>query len=358
MASWEWVLGSEAGLPLSELVTATGRKMAFTRNSFPEAVCTIDHEDEAAADVFNVLRHGGTPQLGAYRINDAGTKSLKFWGRLAVVAEDSADASTLTLTFRGPFYTLIGDGSSRGRFTSASRVFTPTPGGTIAWTLIEEANAESDTLIREGAIGTTVSHERTYEHKNVGEAIVELTRLLDGFDFEVLPLNPNDNDGKIGEFVVYSPRQGSELSNVVFEYGPDTLDNVQSVKRGITPPVNKARVLGNDGLVGNAQDDASIAKYGLNERVESYDAADQASLDQRAHALLRPNPIEVVEFTPDPDLAPQPWDDYWLGDAPRFRADRGALQISGRPRINGVGIDIDDDGHEAAHTLAFELEAA
>lgn len=350
MATWTWVLADEDGIALAELTGARDRRISFRRNGVPEAACGLSLEDPTAGDLYDVLAGGGIPQLRAYR-----DSALRFSGQLWTTSDAAEHDALVTVTFRGPFATLLGDGSNTGRFTAALREFAGTDAGTLAWTLIDEANSDSDTLIRQGTIEATVARDRTYEHKNVGDAIVELTGVQDGFDFEVDPLDPNDAAGKLGEFNVYA-EQGEDRPLVIFEYGADTLRNVASVTRTKQRPINKVRVLGTDGIVGEAEHAVSIAKYGLFMRVESYDAADAGVLGGRAQAALRPDPITVVEYVPDPALAPQPWDDYWIGDTVRFRARRGALIVSEAPRVNGVDIAIDDNGHEAEHKLTFEVE--
>jgi hypothetical protein len=78
------------------------------------------------------------------------------------------------------------------------------------------------------------------------------------------------------------------------------------------------------------------------------DVSEQATLDDKAQALLRPDPIKVVAFTPDPTLAPLPWDDYWLGDTVSFFGRRGAFVEDVTARINKITVVIDDEGNEAA----------
>jgi hypothetical protein len=339
MPAWSFLLADQVGNPVAELATGAGRSLTFTRNAYPEATVTLSHDDDAASKFFDTLS-SGIPTLRAYRDG-----VLRFHGDLAPFTEALEEAAQLTLLFRGPFARLIGYGQSRGRFTAASRAFTATDAGQIAKTLIDEATGSG--VATTGTIEASKTRTRTYQYANVGEAVTNLTRVLDGFDFEVTPIEYSA--GSIGQLSVYTS-QGSDLSSsVLFQHGPGTLANVREVTRQTEPPINYARVLGTNGRFAVKQDAASIAKYGywIVQETQS-DVSEQATLDDKAQALLRPDPVKVVAFTPDPALAPLPWDDYWLGDTVSFYGRRGAFTEDVTARINKITVAIDDEGNEAA----------
>jgi hypothetical protein len=337
MPTWSFLLADGFGNGVAELATGAGRSLTFTRNAYPECTVTISHDDDAATAFFDALRNG-IPTLRAYRDG-----VLRFHGELAPFTETLEEAAQLTLLFRGPFARLIGYGQSRGGFLS--HIFTATDAGQIAKTLIDLTDPSG--VATTGTIEATKLRDRTYQYANVGEAVTDLTKILDGFDFEVLPIEITA--GKIGEFVVYA-RQGSDKSSTVkFQYGPGTLANVHSVTRQTEPPINYARVLGANGLIAVKTDAASIAKYGQWTVQESVsDVVEQATINDRAQALLRPDPVKVVAFSPDPTLAPAPWDDYWLGDTVGFFGRRGAFVEDLTARINKITVVVDDEGNEAA----------
>jgi hypothetical protein len=122
--------------------------------------------------------------------------------------------------------------------------------------------------------------------------------------------------------------------------------------------MNTSRVLGANGAVSYsnvvqqaAKDSASRAKYGTWEgQISASDASEQQTLDDKANALLRPNPIKTIDFTPDPKLGPMPFDDYYVGDTVYFYANRNALVEGPTPvRVNAFTVVIDPDtGLEAA----------
>lgn len=341
MPAWTFFLADRAGANLAELTTAQGRTLTYQRNWFPEAQLQISHDDDAAALLLAAVPNGGA-RLKAYRTDRDGVTRLKFNGYLAPFDEALEEAAALNLTFRGPFSRLLGDGQTPGRFTAASVSFAQLDAGQIAKQLIDGTAPVG--INTTGTIEPTKPRDRTYEYANIGEAIIALTNVIDGFDFEVIPLAGPD----IGQLLVYAS-QGGPQPGARFEYGPDTLHNVAAVGRQTVPPRNVARILGANGLVGLATDQASIDLHGewwIQE--QQADISDQATLNARAAAALRPSPTTVVSFTPDPAIAPSPWDDYWLGDAVAFYGKRGAFVQAAQLRVSLITVVIDDEGNEAA----------
>lgn len=342
------MLCDPAGVQLAELGTARDRLLAFQRNTYGEATFTLSHDDDAAQLLLDTVKNAGIPTLRCYRqgTNDpAGV--LRLNGYLAAINETAdPDAAALAATFRGPFSRLLGDGADRGRFTSAA--FTATDAGQIAKNLLDApdgANLDGYTgLGTTGTIQATKLRDRLYVNTNVGEAIVNLTRVRDGFDFEEAYVAQGTT---LAVLNVYAS-QGSVQPNARFEYGPNTIGNVRSLQRTIQQPINRAKVLGANGLVGTAQDNASIAKYGLWPIQQGApDVLEQTTLDDKARALLRPNPVKTIAFVPELAISPLPWEDFWLGDTIRFFASRGALQEDLTVRVNAITIAIDDTGREA-----------
>lgn len=348
-ASWTWLLADAAGNALCELTTAAGKQIVFKRNTLSEATCTISHEDEAASLLWNALMNTGVPTLLCYRRGANDTIAVdRFNGYLAPFSEDAEEQATLSLVFRSPFGRLIGDGSTSGRFLVPELApFVDVDAGQIAKALIDAANADSFTgLATTGLILPSKVRNRTYPlGQNIGQAVINLTNVLDGFDFVETPV---DGGGTTLAELSIAPSMGVDRPNVRFEYGADTLANVRKVSRTVAPPVNVAMVIGANGLTAIKTDEASIAVYGKwPTLVSQTDVTEQATLDDKAWALLRPKPTRVIQFTPDPALAPLPWDDFNLSDTGRFFARRGALQEDVAVRLNAMAVVIDEHGNEA-----------
>lgn len=341
--SWSWLLCDSAGAFLAELVTASGRQISYQRNTYAEAQFTISHEDDAAAAFFTAVSNGGLPTLQCYRDG-----VLRFNGHFAPCQEELEDTALLTATFRGPFWKLYGDGSGTGRFTSGLVSFTSQDAGAIAKSLIDTANTDAFTgLATTGSIATTVTRTRSYQDANVGAAIVALSNVLNGFDFQERYVSSGTT---MALFDVFAS-QGSDMPTARFEYGQDTLRNVRNVQRTIAPPVNAVKMLGGNGLTSLKTDSASIAQFGKwYQQASASDVTEQATLDDAAQELIRTAPVKTLSFTPDYGLdnCPRAFDDFWLGDTVRFYGRRGAFTESLAVRVNAITLVIDENGNEVA----------
>lgn len=352
-ASWTWQLCDASGTPLGELATATGRSIAYKRNQFSEATCSLSHEDDMASILLAALAVSGPPTLRAIRFPAGSTTGVqRFGGYLAVSADELAEQATLSLTFRSPFGRLVGDGQGSGRYTAALAPFPATDQGAIAKSLIDTTNTDGATgLTTASSYAATKTRDRTYQYQNVGQAVMDLSALLDGFDFD----ETWDTATGIALFNMYAQQGSDRSSTVQFNYGPQTLSNVSQVSRTVSPPWNRITVLGANGLssVYNG-DGASQAQYGLWPVLQSAtDVLEQATLDDKARALYRPRPVKTMSFTPElgageGEACPKPWDDWWIGDTVKFYGRRGAFSESVNVRINAATIAIDDNGMETS----------
>jgi hypothetical protein len=350
-AQWLFVLADGQGNNLCELTTAQGKTLTFKRNTAPEVQFTLSYRDYAAQYLMDALYgspgvSAGIPRLKCYRQapNDS-ARVLRFNGYLAPFP-DQCDENTAMLTpvFRGPFSKLLGDGDQRGRFADFGTNYPATDAGQIAKSLIDGKNSDSYTgIATTGTIEATKIRDRAYELANIGQAIMDLSNLLDGFDFDVTPV---DQGATMGIFNVYA-KQGVDRPASKFEYGTRTLANVRQLSRTIAPPINYVVVTGANGLYSIQTDSTSLGSYGRWPIVvAASDVDEQATLDDKAHALLRPTPVKTVRFTPDLALSPRPWDDFYLGDTVRLFAREGALSENVSPRVNSFTVAVDDSGYE------------
>lgn len=473
---WSFVLTDAVGNALAELSTASGRAIQGKRNSYWEVNLTLSHEDDAAVLLFSALTGTGVPRLKGYRRgpNDA-AGVLLFRGPLVGLQETSEETSLLTATFRSPFNVLVGDGDKSGRFLTSQfpTVYNATDAGSIATLLVDAANRDSPTGLATDPdlVVATTSRNATYATgQNIGSAIMNLSALLDGFDFYetfvesgtvastpalggpaglTLSLTPgvflpgrnywmvtavvggietppSNEVSHIGLWQVGSPphavrpvltwsavpgasgyniysaslsggetvspalvtsvgsgtltftdtgtavtsgavsvpptpswvaeaflnivqAQGQVNPNVRFEYGPQTLSNVQSMSRTTTNPLNTLFVTGGNGLTSTYSDTTSVTKYGKWwGHYDFPDVVDQATLDAKARGLCRPNPVKTITLVPELglDSCPKPFDDWNLGDTVPFFAARGALSENTQLRINGFTLPIDENGYE------------
>jgi hypothetical protein len=78
------------------------------------------------------------------------------------------------------------------------------------------------------------------------------------------------------------------------------------------------------------------------------DVVEQATLDDKARALIRPKPLKTIQFSPELALesCPRFFDDYGLGDTVNFYGLRGAFSESVSVRVNAVTVVVDEQGFE------------
>jgi hypothetical protein len=237
---WSFDACDGSGNTLTPLTTNQGTSITYTRNGVPECSLSLDHDgdDGECAAILTAMVNGtggGMPTLKGYRVGADGTKVLRFNGYLAAVSEESGtEASSATFTFRGPFGRYLGNGQDTGRFVPFSQtlgvdIFLATDAGQIAKALLD---LSTGTGLVTGTIEATKNRDRTYVYANIGQAIIDLTNVLDGFDFDVAPTNGGST---LGIFNVYA-KQGVDRPAAKFEYGEKTLGNCSSMHRQTLPP--------------------------------------------------------------------------------------------------------------------------
>lgn len=254
---------------------------------------------------------------------------------------------TVTIYAKG-FFDLF-----RYRFTGASRIFSATDAGTIAWTLIDESQAltDGDYGIDQGTIDTSVDRDRTYEYKNVYEAIVQLSEVLYGFDFDV-------TDTK--EFNVHYPQKGADKSdNVIFDISKnlESIDFVQD----FSEPANSIILLG----AGNGSampvvtrtDTNMRSQYKLRQLINAQkDVSETATLESIGDKQLRTTAYVIRQYKVSqvPNTEPY-YGELVTGDWVRVRANHGYLQIEDIVRIKTIQVDVDAGGKESIKYL-FDYE--
>ena len=142
--------------------------------------------------------------------------------------------------------------------------------------------------------------DRTYlreAQKNVYDAIVELSEVDDGFDFEFNPATRG--------FDLFYPKRGRRRTDIVFDER-----NIRRFNRKRDATGQAGHIIGKgaDELVVNAQDSGAVAKYGLTQRVIVHKdvSVQQTAIDHAADALRAyrnvPNLITLTVNTTDPQV--------------------------------------------------------
>ena len=249
--------------------------------------------------------------------------------------------------------------------TWEAKTFSATDQSQVMWSLIEAASTHG---IIKGDLPASINRDRTYiPGKEVGPALVEMSEVIGGPDFELEPVMASD--GTLCRFNTYYPRQGTDKSNdVVFTIGapPYTATGFQFAPGG-DEIVNRVLVIGaplnNEGEEEQpfatfpayvAEHKASIAQYGLFEQVvQLEDVVEGTTLKAHAEAVVAANaaPIPYFDFVTaferfsdevGAGVPPIFGEDYWLGDTIGVRAYLGTARLNDLDEpVNAAGDLID-----------------
>lgn len=347
-----FVLCKDSGEPIRAILEAVSRKLTFQLNGVHTAEVEVRLTDPVAYEIqpgisrIKVWRGGGELTSG----------QLVFYGTLPRqnVTQD-AGANTLRCVFADPRWVLA------WRYNHNLDTLTGDQ-GVLAYNLIAQ-RFELPTWILPGSLTTGVDRQRTWGEQPVSQLLDDLTQVIDGPDFDVQPYDGWEADGgrDMALFHAYA-RQGTDRPEVSFFFGTDEEllggypTNVSTITRTWEPVVTESTHVGSAPTDDPAATTAvplrgtfSVASesiYGLLEQVASDpDVVIQATLDQKARGdvVALSDGREVIEISDPTTEAPQPFEDYYVGDTVRVHCRRGAMQFSDRViRIHTIEIDVDD----------------
>jgi hypothetical protein len=234
---------------------------------------------------------------------------------------------------------------------TAGAVFSATDAAQIAWSLINTSQGltNGNIGITSGTLTASVNRDRTYApYKNIHDAIVELSQVINGFDFEV-------TWDRV--FNVYYPSQGADhTADLVFEY-PGNIKKLHS-------PIDGAQMSNDVFATGNAiveerSDTVFGANYGLRQSQPNYpDVTETVTLDQYGDSELASFkdvlelPQVVIDGNQNPIVGA-----FWVGDKISLKVSE--LQIF--KHLNNVAYRIDkievtsDDQEQEEITLSLSL---
>ncbi len=147
-----------------------------------------------------------------------------------------------------------------------------------------------------------------YEHKNVYAAIVEMSELDDGYDFEINPATR--------ALDLHYPRRGQRRTDIVFDDR-----NIRSFRRRRDATSQASQIIGvgageeENMLIRTLQSSTAVAKHGLTQRIVAHkDVTVAQTLEDHVTDALTafagiPNLIAITVGTKDPQLFT-----YGLGD--------------------------------------------
>lgn len=348
--TWAWEVTTLTGVTVAEV---RPREATVTRrlNGSGTISLTLDASDAQEIATNRLLRGWREPRGGGDRVLRAAGRVTGVNGS---VATDSMEQVTMAAAFDGY-------GVLTGRFVQDSVTFTQWTPRAIVDSLVATQNARYETGLRVAAGTAGPLRDRTYEAgKNVGEAILQLAEVDDGFWFRV---DPVDNGDEFSEIVLLHPSSGGD-SGAVLGWGEGTVGNLAEVDVTVTPPINHVLAFGaGDGeaqLQATVGDDASQQAHGLLEVVITHtDVSDEATLLAHARDALRPSEQVAVRLGPAAleESTPLPWDDFDVGQTISMvlRGRTPVLNRSGSYRVTAYTVQVDVDGVE--RVTALDLEA-
>lgn len=236
------------------------------------------------------------------------------------------------------------------RYTASEVTFTGIDAGEIAWELIDttQGDTNGDFGFTEGTIEATTNRDRTYYNKNIADAILELSSVINGFDFEI-------NNSKV--FNAYVAIGVDRTDTVILEYGV----NVTTVRitDDFSKPVNRAIVLGDSGdpmdPLRVERDDAGLqVLYKLRENlINEPTVSEVATLDDKGDALIRKYGNQLIKLSMGIVRSTTPTIvDFALGDIIRIKINTGIYDIDTSFRVFEWTVNYNDDNTE---TLSLVL---
>lgn len=322
-------VNSKDGTLLGEFENYHNLKFGKKLNNFGQASFDLPVND-GKLSFLTALR---SYEVQIFRDNDRRWAGEQFHRMVTLVGGDAPELVTVRAY---TFLELLNH-----RHSGPNDRFDNVDAGAIFQSLVTTTNTEDPTGITVGTVESTVPRDRTYNNKNIMQAGIELTQVLNGFDLEV-------TDEKV--LNIYE-RKGLDLSsNIVFEYGTN-IEPV-TIEEDFSSPVNKAIVLGAGS--GSAQtivevtDTDSVAAIGLREgRVSATDVSDIDNLTDKGEeeVRIRKQPIQIITFDQMPNTFPE-FGAIDLGDSVRVKIKKGIYNIDAVYRVYGYEVKVGENGEE------------
>lgn len=322
-----------------ELADARNRSFSTCLNREGEARFTINLTNSKATSDILALRQN---ELRVYR------DDTLVWGGELTLYEGGLDAEAEDVTVYAKSYLDL----LRTRYTGASREFNNIDAGIIAWTLIDESQqlTDGDFGLASGEIQTSVNRLRLYEYKNLYEAIVQLSDVYNGFEFEITP-------NKV--FNVYYPQKGSDKTDdfqLVWGRNIKRLD----FSYDFSEPCNQAVVLGaGEGanmIFATRTDITARSRDKLRQqKVLAKDIVEFTTLNDKGDKVLseNKNPIETLTIVQAAGTAS--FTDVSVGDTIHIEVSRGLLSIADDYRIQEIHVRISDGGEEEVTYIVSKI---
>lgn len=336
MLKYRIIVKDNSGTSLGEFEKFFNLTFNKRLNNF--GICTFDilSTDTKANSLVSLRRY----QVFIYRVED-GT-SVLVWAGEQVLRSGDLDRNGKGIVTIQCFDWLE---QLKDRYTAATKVFSAIDAGDIAWELIDDTQIQvnGDFGITEGAIIATQDRDRSYFNQNVMEAIINLSDVLSGFDFEI-------TNEKV--FKVYSTKGVDKTDSVVFEYG----QNIESARiiEDFVNPVNRAIILGessdntSDLQRVERENEDSQDLYKIRETLDSQmDISEIETFQEKGDALLQKFQERLFDVDMNLSKGSSPnITDFSLGDTIHLKIVSGVYNVDEDYRVFEWTVVFDNQGAE------------
>lgn len=256
---------------------------------------------------------------------------------------DSSDgAGSVTIQCFDPLFHL------KTRYTTST--YRATDAGSIAWQLIDATQSETNGSlgITQGTIQTTVNRDRSYENVLISDAIVNLSSVINGFDFIFVP--QVDADGlfigwtfnvllslSTDRTTQYTIKE-SDIDSLTFSSDSDLYNTVSAYGTGT----------GSSRLTAEDEDTTFQETYTRREAIlVASDVFIQETLDEKVAFELRDNKTEVynLQLTIKQSSVIQ-FGNIGIGDIIDYDLQSGFATFAGTARVTALEVTIDSVGAE------------
>lgn len=227
----------------------------------------------------------------------------------------------------------------KDKFITTEEIFTGVNEGEILQDLITylQIQPNNDMGITFGINTSVENRDRTYFDKNVQDAFVQMSEIINGLDFEITP------DRVLN---IFEKKTSDRSATHIFEY-KQNISNV-GIRNDSSQIKNDLKGYGADLLIRTRDDGGSQSAYGRRQSIESFtDVFLNSTLDRHLDEILRTNgvPIQTYVLSVMPQANPE-FGSYEIGDCVRLIIKRGTVDKNIKSRIYGWNVTIDNEGVE------------
>lgn len=328
---------------LGEIFNFKNLKFNKRLNNYGQCSFDIEIDDVAAGTLISLRKY----TVWIYKVTNTGDVLVWSGEQVRRTGKLNSDENDWCTIYCYDWLYLFKD-----RYTASKVIYDGIDAGLIAFGMIDTSQLKPNGSfgITQGTIATTQNRDRTYYNQNIMEAIVNLSDVIGGFDFEIT----NDR-----VFNVYTIK-GNDLTNsVILEY----TRNLQSVSidEDFTNPVNNAIVLGE--VFGGTElsrieriDSTSQLASKLREKVMTADdVIDLDTLNSKGDAMLAKYKVPLIKVTFELIKSSVSITSFSLGDLIRLIIKKGIYNYNNDFRIFEWEVSIDEVNTEKISLILGQL---